>query len=70
MFGRCVNHWLEQWRYEHQGTRVSATLDLSNINRPYLMVDDSRPVEWVALSFGNGNSDPVWSVTLSRKTRS
>lgn len=70
LFGRCFNHWLEQWRWEHSGTWGGWGLDLSNLNRPYVMYDkDHRIPEWVALSYGNGNSDPVWFIEVHRRRR-
>lgn len=62
--GVCVEHRLERYRWEHSGRRLYVTLDLSNINRPYLSIDESRPRTYVSLSWGNRNSDPVFMVEL------
>jgi hypothetical protein len=69
IFGYCVEHWLDRWRWEWKGKHWHAELDLSNLNRPYLVIDESRPIEFIALSYGNGNSDPVWSISLSRESK-
>jgi hypothetical protein len=65
--GRCLTHWLDELRWEWEWQSWSARLDLSNINRPYVQVDEQRPITWVALSYGNGNSDPVCSVEWNRR---
>jgi hypothetical protein len=37
-------------------------IDLTMVNRPHFMFDDER--RWVAISWGNGYSDPVWSLQI------
>jgi len=34
------------------------------LNLPRVMVDECRPRRWWSLSWGNGNSDPVWSIDI------
>jgi hypothetical protein len=53
-----------RWRWELGGNLVYLTIDLSNLNLPRVMIygDDNNHVVHVALSWGNGNSDPVWSI--------
>lgn len=61
----CLEHRLERLRWEHQSRRLFVSLNLGNMNRPSLHVDGER--EWVSLSWGNGNSDPVWVVEWHRR---
>lgn len=65
--GLCVEHALEWFRFDHDGKWTHITVDLGMVNRPYVMVDEDRPRRWVALSWGNVGSDPVWSVIIGRK---
>lgn len=58
-----------RWQREGRDHWVTWTADLSNINRPYLMVDDDRQLagrlpRWASFQYGNGNSDPVLSLTV------
>jgi hypothetical protein len=39
-------------------------LDLSNLTRPQLSIDQDRPIEYIALSWGKVGSDPLWMVEL------
>lgn len=67
VFGFCVEHWLDRCRWNWAGRWAYVTLDLSNMNRPYVQVDEDRPIEYVAVCYGAGNSDPVLMVELHRK---
>ena len=60
----CVEHQLERYRYEAGGDGwFSARLDLSNIIRPYVMIDgDYRIPRWASFQVGDGRSDPVASI--------
>lgn len=67
-FGVCIEHRLERMRWEWRCGTVDVSLDLSNINRPYLLIDnEQRPPSFVSFGFGNGNSDPAFTVTWNRK---
>jgi hypothetical protein len=41
------------------------SVDLANLNRPYVQVDEER--KWAEVAYGNGNSDPVLSVAWLRR---
>lgn len=62
LVGLCIEHALERLRWEWRPGPFTFRLDLSNINRPYVQVDDDRPRRWASIEFGNGNSDPVASI--------
>jgi hypothetical protein len=69
--GLCVNHAIEgalAWaRFEWSWRTFQANLDLTNINRLHLSIDEDRPVQYVSLSWGNAYSDPVWSIGWQRR---
>jgi hypothetical protein len=53
-----------RFRFEFGGNSWHLTVDPSNLNLPRVMVygDERDRIIHVGLSWGNGNSDPVWSV--------
>lgn len=61
--------WRSGWRrwltWEWKPTSwLHLSVDLTMLNLPRVMVDECRPRRWWSLSFGNGNSDPVWSIDV------
>lgn len=64
--GTCIAHRLERLRWERRGRNrwLTVGVDLSNLNRPYVMIDECRPPRFASIQYGNGNSDPVVDVTL------
>lgn len=53
-----------RWHRRWSGQSVSMQVDLSEVNVPRVILlgqeDDGRAV--IGMSWGNGNSDPVWSI--------
>lgn len=55
-----VSYLRRVWR--HRGRLLWIDVNLTMVNRPHVMLDDER--RWIAFSWGNGYSDPVWSVQI------
>lgn len=66
VFGLCVEHALERVRFSHHGRHHYVVFDASNLNRPYIQIDQDRPISYIELSWGNGNSDPAFSIGWQR----
>jgi hypothetical protein len=69
LFGLCVEHHLERLRWKWKTRRFYVEVDLGNINRPYIQIDEDRPISYVAFSYGNGYSDPVLTLQWNRERR-
>lgn len=70
LFGFCTEHALDQLCCDFTLGRLSVSIDVGNVNRPYLQIDDDGDSpSWWAVSFGNGNSDPVLGINWNRKVR-
>lgn len=67
----CVMHAVEQalnwFRFEWRWRHGYASVDLSNINRLRLSIDECRPIRYVELSWGAHGCDPVWAVGWQRR---
>lgn len=66
---RCHRTWTrftDRWfAWEWKPTRwLHVSLDLTMMNIPRVHVDECRPRRWWSLSWGNGNSDAVWSIDV------
>lgn len=66
VLGVCIDHLLERCRWDLRLGFLRLSVDLSMINRPRLHWDECRPISWVSLDYGNGNSDPAFSVGWER----
>lgn len=69
-----LGSWLyglsRDWHWERRWVGVGCSVDPSEINRPCMWGDwyeddDGTIVVCASLSWGNGNSDPVWSFDLT-----
>jgi hypothetical protein len=56
--GRFVSRLDARWRWRC----LWLDIDLRMVNRPHFALDDQR--RWFAISWGNGYSDPVWSLQV------
>lgn len=67
LFGRCVTHHLARCRWEWQSAHFYFSIDLSNMNRPQLNVDEERPIGYVSFDFISDGCDPVVSFGWQRR---
>lgn len=61
---RARRRWQLGWDLKF-GRHLHAAFCPSAINRPYLRWDRWDGGGYIGLSWGNGNSDPVWSIDWS-----
>lgn len=67
--GLCLDHRLERVRFERIVGSFRIELILGNLPRPRIIIDDERPIKWVAFDIGDGSSDPVFSIAWNRSRR-
>lgn len=53
--------------WEWQGKHWRVDSDLSEVPRPYVMVDDERPRRWIAFCFGVPGHDSIIGIELRRR---
>jgi hypothetical protein len=66
IIGLCTDHTLDRCRWEWRAGPFSLLVDLSNINRPYLSIDEDWPRHYAGIEYGNHNSDPAFTLMWNR----
>lgn len=73
-----IDRWLNKCRIDLGTAPLRApkrwaawlSVDLSNVNRPRFAYEWVADNQWYAsMTWGNGNSDPVWSIGIEVRTR-
>lgn len=69
LFGLCTSHFLDRCRWERRGRSGWVTIDLSSFSRPFVNIDEERPIGFVSVGIGMDGADPALEIGWQRPSK-